>query len=122
MAVHRPKAPCDLDVVEQALALFGSVNNAQRLLRLSLPYAIANAAFRGQPVSEEVNDAVTIAWRTWKQLYLRGLGLDDYRPDLTFRLPETIDLAYELMDSVSEEESAKWKRLKGRFSRMAEAT
>lgn len=111
MTLHSPKAPCDGDVVEQALALFGTVNNAQRLLRLSLPYQTATAALHGQPVTDEVSDAVTIAWRTWKQLFVRGLA---FEPDLTFRLPETIADAYQVMNELSERESAEWRRRKGR--------
>jgi len=104
-------------VVDQVLPLFGSVNNAQRLLRLSLPYQVANAAFQGQPVTEEVADAVVIAWRTWKQLFVRGLA---FEPDLTFRLPETIAAAYDRMNDLAEQEAAEWKRVKGRFHRFGE--
>ncbi len=121
MTLHTPKAPCDQDVVEQALPLFGTVNNAQRLLRLSLSYAVANAAFRGQPVTQEVSDAVTIAWRAWKQLHVRGLGFYPTSADLTFRLPDEIEQAYQAMDQLSEQEAAEWKRRKGRFTRRAES-
>ena len=121
MTLHTPKEPCDQDVVDQALSLFGTVNNAQRLLRLNLPYAAANAAFHGQPVTVEVNDAVTIAWRTWKQLYVRGLGFYPTSADMTLRLPETIELAYQAMDQLSEREAAEWKRRRGRFHRFAES-
>ena len=116
MTRHAPKAPCDQDIAEQVLPLFGTINNAQRCLRLNLPYQIANAAFRGQPVTEEVNDAVVIAWRTWKQLYVRGLGVG---ADLTFCLPGTIDEAYELINDLAEREEAEYKRLKGKLHRLA---
>jgi len=112
VTIHVPKAPCDADVADQALPLFGTVNNAQRLLRLSLPYPVANAALRGQPVTAEVNDAVTIAWRTWCQLYVRGLA---FSPDMTFRLPDTVEAAYQAMNELSEQEAAEWRRVKGRI-------
>lgn len=119
MTLHTPKVPCDQDVVDQALALFGTVANAQRLLRVQhVPYQHANAALRGNPVTEEINDAITIAWRTWKQLFVRGLRLPRFRPDLSFRLPETTEQAYGIMNDISEQEVAEFKRLKGRYAKM----
>ena len=80
MTLHKPKAPCDLDVVDQVLPLFGTVANAQRLLRLQhLDYITARAAFHGNPVTEDVRDEVIEAWRVWKQLFVsaacRSLGI-----------------------------------------------
>ena len=109
MTVHTPKAPCDVDVVDQVLPIFGTVNNAQRLLRLSLPYAIANAAFRGQPVTAEVQDVVIEAWRTWKRLFVRGHALG-VGADLTLRLPETIETAQEAIEDLEERETSEWRR------------
>ncbi|KKN88061.1 hypothetical protein LCGC14_0251330 [marine sediment metagenome] len=120
MGQHQEKLTVDEDISDQVLPLFGTIANAQRLLRCGhVPYQVMREALRGNPVPKSHADDVVVAWRTWKQLYVRGLA---FSPDMTFRLPETIELAYRAMDRLSEQEVAEWKRRRGRFHRFAESS
>lgn len=119
MGQHQEKLTVDDDVTDEVLPLFGTIANAQRLLRCGhVPYQVMREALRGNPVPKSHADDLVVAWRTWKQLYVRGLA---FSPDKTFRLPETIEEAYQLMDQLSEQEAAEWKRVKGKIHRFAES-
>ena len=108
MTLHTEKRPVDLDVSDQVLALFGTVANAQRALRVQhVPYLVMNMALKGNPVPIAYTDVITEAWRSWKQVYVRGvaLGLTALPPD--WRVPKDPD-GY-LVDLLVEEQ-VEWER------------
>jgi hypothetical protein len=64
-------ARLDDDVRRDAVRLFGTITNA--LDRLALPnvsYDHARRAFRGDPIPQEVADAISDSWRAWLRTWV----------------------------------------------------
>lgn len=76
--------PVDNAVTEPIKSLFGTVQNAQRLLGLrdTLPWSEFRRALSGEPVRPEHADAINDAWRAWCRQWV--LGVTRGRTELTF--------------------------------------
>lgn len=103
------KEQADLDVVDQIKSLFGTTSNAQDMLRVRhIPYQSMNEILRGNPANPEYVDAVTEAWRYWKQIYIRGVRLGVGVDLSTWRLPEDVDARLIELHSL---EDTEWRRI-----------
>lgn len=120
MSYVTEKIAVEDDVADQIRSLFGSVDNAQKKLRLrDIPYHDMAAALKGRPVKERYADDILDAWRAWKRLYLRGytIGLPQ---DIDFRLPrspEELETRMEAVKALEVEEAVRTARMAKRASK-----
>lgn len=98
------------DVRAEVLSLFGTVANAAKKLRLDINYGTLNQGLRGLAIRPGDGETIEIAWREWKQHYVRGVSLG-VRLDLNDfeRVPQ------EETDDLADQEIEEWtRRLKPR--------